>query len=199
MRTATPFIMLFNLLSLVHHVSLTIFLLSSTLPVAFSQQVPEGEVLTVSAIPAFRSGRPCVQSCLWQGANLGIFYVPSPEVALQCSANSCYCRPDLRTTALSVISACVTRACGTNEVDVSSGVAIFTNYCGSYVATAAPYPESNTESTAAPGASRQPRETVTVTTAAKPTSGASVSTTAREWAQGPWLGALVAVLLPAWM
>ena len=47
--------------------------------------------------------------------------------------NDCICRSDKQSVGASFLSSCISKACtvGNPNIDVSSGVAIYTNYCGS--------------------------------------------------------------------
>jgi hypothetical protein len=92
------------------------------------------------------------------------FHDPGYPIARELSCpNDCFCRPDLQPTATSYISSCLNGKCGRNSLDISRGLAIYTDYC-----TAAGYTTEAPPITPAPtGAFTVTRErTVTVTVTA---------------------------------
>ena len=120
---------------------LHLFILWAIVPLAQAEFPPEGEGVTITAAPAFANARPCLQSCLNGGVYncCGWEFQKDPQQIVACSRNSCLCRPDLQETIYAQITACVNYACG-NQLELSSGMDILTNYCKAYYATAAPYP-----------------------------------------------------------
>jgi hypothetical protein len=111
----------------------TIFTILFVPRVEGSDNPPPGEAITITAVPEYINARPCLQACL-NGAG-SCNRNSAPPAALQCSRNSCLCRPDLQTIAVALIAQCASDpawcACG-NTVDASSGVAIYNAYCKAY-------------------------------------------------------------------
>jgi hypothetical protein len=126
---------------------------------------PSGEAITISQLPDFQNARRCVQSCVWWGGADAA--AVAPQQVIGCSINSCLCRPDLQPTALFALTSCLGPRCD-NAFDFSSGIAIYTNYCNSYRATAAPYPSlvttaQSTSVTLTASPAGQPGQVQTVT------------------------------------
>jgi hypothetical protein len=96
---------------------------------------------TITALAVFASLKPCAQGCI-TGENT--FY-PSDYIgnALGCvvqkgesilwGPESCYCRTDQQSAALSVISSCVEEYCtvGDHSIDFSSVSSMYAGYCTS--------------------------------------------------------------------
>jgi len=97
---------------------------------------------TITALPAYYSQRQCATSCFFNGVGQDLL-----GSALKCCevytdndcdapvADACYCRADLRPSAVSWLSLCVNTRCSTNAVDLSSAVAVYDGYCGAAVVT----------------------------------------------------------------
>jgi hypothetical protein len=113
-------------------------------------RVISGQV-TVSILedPSFTTQRLCVQACVWGNGVDGPSDVGDPnpwimEYSLQCPVqeftyqNSCFCRPDLSSIALSYISTCVSSLCTADTTDVSNAVSVYTAYCSTAVGAANP-------------------------------------------------------------
>jgi hypothetical protein len=148
--------------------------------------------VSINDDPSFTSQRICVQGCVWGqvdfGAATGIVqpYIMGSNV-MQCPENansyenSCFCRPDLSSVALSYISTCVSSWCTADTTDVSIAVSVYTAYCS----TAEPAPAtvsaatttSSTQSTTSPG---QATNTAIQTTKSNAVSSLTTSVGASE-------------------
>jgi hypothetical protein len=117
--------------------SLVLISLATLWPVAraSTQSLVSGE--------PYRSLRPCAGSCFWTPNQdvLGISlrccqqYLTCNDLPVD---NECYCRPDLRSSAVSYLSLCVDTRCSSNAVDFASAVAVYDSYCSGVVNVADP-------------------------------------------------------------
>ncbi|KAH6891531.1 hypothetical protein B0T10DRAFT_560773 [Thelonectria olida] len=92
---------------------------------------------TIASIDAYMQQRSCATVCFWNGdpnnSNaqdvLGIKLECCPQVTCEGNAkDACYCRRDLRDSAVSWLSTCVIHHCS-NTADFSSAVSIYDEYC----------------------------------------------------------------------
>lgn len=112
------------------HLLLTLALLS---PLVYAS----GESLqTISAIDGFGQQRPCATSCFYNevgddllGSNMRCCKAYGSPTCKGGVADQCYCREDLRPTAVDWLSRCVETRCATNQVDFSSALAVYDGYC----------------------------------------------------------------------
>jgi hypothetical protein len=85
--------------------------------------------VSIANSPEFSSQRICVQQCVWCTA-LNCYDL---AYDLGCPDNppfdSCFCRTDLTSSALSIISSCANRACSMHSVDVSNALSLYSSYC----------------------------------------------------------------------
>jgi len=97
------------------------------------------EPQTITSLAAYQELDPCAQACFYFNA-----FVPGctygVEVHIGCSwacytgaANDCFCRADKQSVATSFLSSCISAGCtvGDQQIDVSSGVGVYTGYCSS--------------------------------------------------------------------
>jgi hypothetical protein len=97
------------------------------------------EPQTITSLAAYQELDPCAQACFYYNA-----FVPGctygVEVHIGCSwacytgaANDCFCRADKQSVATSFLSSCISAGCtvGEQQIDVNSGVGIYTGYCSS--------------------------------------------------------------------
>ena len=97
------------------------------------------EPQTITSLAAYQELDPCAQACFYFNA-----FVPGctygVEVHIGCSwacytgaANDCFCRADKQSVATSFLSSCISAGCtvGEQQIDVNSGVGIYTGYCSS--------------------------------------------------------------------
>jgi hypothetical protein len=97
------------------------------------------EPQTITSLTAYQELDPCAQDCFYFNA-----FVPGctygVEVHIGCSwacytgaANDCFCRADKQSVATSFLSSCISAGCtvGDQQIDVSSGVGVYTGYCSS--------------------------------------------------------------------
>lgn len=84
--------------------------------------------------PGYASQRPCARDCFYIGfaVNGGPDELASH---LDCDVDpiedSCFCRPDLQSVAVSYVNSCVYRVCSKNTLDSNSAVTIYKQYCTS--------------------------------------------------------------------
>lgn len=106
--------------------------------------VSDDETITITAAAAYSSLLPCAQECVYKYNN-ACPDVPDPiGNAIGCyenlnagcesvgwGKNSCYCRSDLQTDAVSAISTCVLSSCtlGDTMGDFASVSNLYTGYC----------------------------------------------------------------------
>ncbi|KAH7111945.1 hypothetical protein B0J13DRAFT_631665 [Dactylonectria estremocensis] len=92
---------------------------------------------SITTLPAYSQQRECATWCFFNGNRgedlLGHAIGCCTADCAEPVANSCYCRADLRPSAVSWLSLCVDTQCSTNAVDVSSAVALYDDYCGAAV------------------------------------------------------------------
>ena len=114
MRSSSPFLLL--LLSFSPHIKQ-----------ALSQSTA---TVSIYSNAAFKAQRLCAFECILCG--YGTYgQHDCLAAALDCNTplqNSCYCRADLQSAAVSYVASCVSSAC-TNTLDVNSAVGIYTQYC----------------------------------------------------------------------
>jgi hypothetical protein len=132
----------------------TIFLASSLI----TPVTPDGSV-TITNEPYYSLLRPCAQQCMWCGQYwlqncpaLGINNI------LTCGLDSCYCRTDLQSSALSYITSCVLSGCSGDSVDLTQGLSLYSGYCSidgatldNYPAATSTLPAGTTTLAASPG------------------------------------------------
>jgi hypothetical protein len=121
--------------------------------------------VSIYEVPSFTSQRICVQGCVWGQVDFGAAtgglvqpYIMGDSV-LQCPENansyqnSCFCRPDLSSVALSYISTCVSSWCTADTTDVNNAVSVYTAYCSiaEPATVSAATTTSLTQSTTSPG------------------------------------------------
>lgn len=103
----------------------------------FLRSVSSDATQTIASIDGYMRQRSCATVCFWNGdpnnSNaqdvLGIKLECCPQVTCKGNAkDACYCRSDLRDSAVSWLSTCVIHHCS-NTVDFSSAVSIYDEYC----------------------------------------------------------------------
>ncbi|KAK0639471.1 hypothetical protein B0T16DRAFT_463143 [Cercophora newfieldiana] len=113
-------------------------------PLVSAQRGDGGGLLSIGDTDSFRSLRACALGCYNGGIRdaymvaqkidcrkPGVVYVP-PD-------NDCFCRPDLRETAVRYVSTCVYTSCKNNQLDASSATQVYKDYClGAGYTAAAP-------------------------------------------------------------
>jgi len=103
----------------------------------FLRSVSSDATQTIASLDAYMQQRSCATVCFWNGdpnnSNaqdvLGIRLECCPQVTCKGNAkDACYCRPDLRDSAVSWLSTCVIHQCS-ETADFSSAVSIYDEYC----------------------------------------------------------------------
>ncbi|KAM5386470.1 hypothetical protein ACJZ2D_000433 [Fusarium nematophilum] len=93
---------------------------------------------TIASGAKYRQQRSCATGCFWNGDPDNDDAQDVIGMVLDCcdgptcpgnAEDSCYCRADLRSSAVSWLSTCVIFRC-TNTADFSSAVNIYDDYCG---------------------------------------------------------------------
>ncbi|KAF5009955.1 hypothetical protein FDECE_3862 [Fusarium decemcellulare] len=93
---------------------------------------------TIASMDNYKSQRSCATECFWNGDPSNPDAQDVIGIRLQCCPqfdcddhvkDSCYCRADLRTSAVAWLSTCVEYRCR-NSVDASSAISIYDEYCG---------------------------------------------------------------------
>ncbi|KAH6877257.1 hypothetical protein B0T10DRAFT_566282 [Thelonectria olida] len=129
------------------------------------QLAPADATQTIASLDEYELQRTCVTPCFWSGDPDDLDSTDILGRALQCCdgipcrdvKDSCYCRPDLRVSASSFLSHCVEQRCQ-NEVDFSTALGIYDDYCGNKRDEAASEP-ANTEATATKESDDEPKAT----------------------------------------
>jgi len=92
---------------------------------------------TIASLDSYNDQRDCATPCFWNGDPnnknaqdvLGItLKCCSPVTCEGHAADSCFCRADLRPSAVSWLSTCVSHHC-TNTADVQAAVSVYDAYC----------------------------------------------------------------------
>ncbi|RFN53908.1 hypothetical protein FIE12Z_1822 [Fusarium flagelliforme] len=107
----------------------------------FLRSVSSDATQTIASLDAYKQQRSCATVCFWNGEPnsdpngsyaqdvLGIQLECCPQVTCKGNAkDACYCRPDLRDSAVSWLSTCVIHQCS-ETADFSSAVSIYDEYC----------------------------------------------------------------------
>lgn len=103
--------------------------------------VVKGLPQSIASLESYQQLRPCVGSCFIRPGSkdlsdlLGI-QLRCCEQYISCNGpvdDNCYCRADLRPTAVSWLSACVATRCSSNQVDFTSAVNVYDGYCSAAV------------------------------------------------------------------
>jgi hypothetical protein len=107
--------------------SLMLLLLATSLQ---TQAVNTGTgTVSILNAPGFSTQRVCAQQCF--GGSCGFCAI---DLAQQIGCpfpgiDSCLCRTDLTSSALSILSSCVWRDCNFNAADISAALGIYSRYC----------------------------------------------------------------------
>jgi hypothetical protein len=99
------------------------------LPGALAQNTFTGTV-SIGDAPGFSSQRQCASNCF--GVGLGCPSCQLLFLQLSCPnppMNACFCRQDLTSSALSMISTCVQSNCNYDSVDLQTALGIYSTYC----------------------------------------------------------------------
>ena len=112
-----------------------LLLLLGLLFAQFRFTLSASSVQTIASADAYPLQRKCVKSCYWsQGCDLvGNILGCDSGCYGTAALDSCWCRPDLQSSAESYISSCVKSMCSTvgGEVslDISTAVSLYGGYC----------------------------------------------------------------------
>lgn len=103
--------------------------------------------------------------------------------ALGCNdLDSCFCRTDLQSSAVSYLTTCINSQCSTNAIDVSADVSLYDGYCGVDGATSDYYPTTTAVSVGTSMSAATPGSTPTATIYRTVVIGsATVATSTTEW------------------
>lgn len=104
------------------------------------QLVLAQQTVTITNAPAYSSLKVCGQGCFFNayacvkdviGWDLGCIACTGNVNSIYWAPESCYCRSDLQTAALSSLSTCIKSACTEGEytVDLSSASSVYAGYC----------------------------------------------------------------------
>lgn len=84
---------------------------------------------------AFSQLAGCAQGCFYTRSSpatacdvLGLA-IGCPPSFCSHAQNSCYCQPDLQTSATDWLSSCVNSYCVSDQADINSAVSLYANYC----------------------------------------------------------------------
>lgn len=92
------------------------------------------DLLSISDEDSYAAMRTCVQGCYFNGNRrdqIGSL-LDCPQPTSRVADNACFCRADLQAQATSYLEDCIATRCPVpNDVDVTSGVALYTDYCTS--------------------------------------------------------------------
>ncbi|RYP54586.1 hypothetical protein DL768_000646 [Monosporascus sp. mg162] len=109
------------------------------------QPIARALIQSISAIDGYSQQRPCATSCFYNdvgddilGSNMRCCEAYGTPTCKGGVADQCYCRPDLRPSAVSWLSLCVETRCSSNTVDFTSAVAVYDDYCSSVDVVAGP-------------------------------------------------------------
>ena len=106
----------------------TWYLLWITLHALFvDAQIPAVESITIASDVS--TARQCVYNCI-------------AENNVQCSVNSCYCAPYVRSSLNSKVSACVTWQACPDSSDVEAATSAISSYCDKYYAAVGATPSA---------------------------------------------------------
>jgi protein involved in ribonucleotide reduction len=104
--------------------------LSTTSVAVISSGAENDPTVSIASSNAYATQRPCVQGCI-MGANNAIDVgCGSPLL------NSCFCRPDLQSSALYQVSSCARLNCHGATTDINNAISLYTAYCSSDTLTA---------------------------------------------------------------
>lgn len=73
--------------------------------------------------------RECVQSALWSGRNVAGEWNVVDWLGCTNHLDICFCRADLASSASSLLTSGINSFCSSDIADVSSGIAVYNNYC----------------------------------------------------------------------
>ena len=139
-----------------------------TIKTSIAQDIPpEGEAISLTKVPEYINGRPCLQHCIAKG----YWDALAPPAALGCSRNSCLCRPDLSPIVYKALNQCMDWSCN-NSLDKALASNIFKGYCNAYTT-----PPPSAEKSVAPATVIAETSAETKTTTARVTTTAQVITT----------------------
>jgi len=104
------------------------------------QLVLAQQTVTITNEPAYSSLKICGQGCIFDiygcpkdviGWDLGCIACTGNVNSVYWAPESCYCRSDLQTVALSSLTSCIESACteGDYTVDLSSASSLYAGYC----------------------------------------------------------------------
>lgn len=134
-------------------------------------------IVSIENTFGFLGQRECVQSVLWSGR------IPSGESNvvdwLGCTnhLDSCFCRPDLASSASSLLTSAINSFCSNDTADVAGGVSVYNSYCSRTVDGAAVTTSAGDTSPTGMGTA-----TVTATqTVTSSTASSNTLTSSREW------------------
>ena len=106
----------------------TWYLLWITLHALFvDAQIPAVESITIASDVS--TARECVSWCV-------------AENSVQCSVNSCYCAPYIRSSLNSHVSGCVTQQACPDSSDVEAATSAISSYCDKYYAAVGATPSA---------------------------------------------------------
>lgn len=115
---------------LIRKVLLAITILPAVLPVAADDLALEQ---SITAYNDYQMQRTCVQNCFnYWGDTLG--RVLQCPVTSSSALNDCWCRADLRSSAVSWLSSCAAAGCSKDSVDINAVTSLYTGYCGAKIA-----------------------------------------------------------------